>query len=61
MWQQAPLWLDAAVAVTRLLGTRPASAALGLWRTDGHQTLEADCGASFEPAPRMASKSIAAA
>ena len=61
MWR-VPIWLDAVVGVTRLLGSRPLSALLEVTRADGHKTLEEDCGAVavFDAVPRLAPDSAAA-
>jgi hypothetical protein len=60
-WTRAPRWLEAAVTVTRLLGTSGLSGLLGSARSDGHDLLAADCRAAFDAIPRLAPDSIAAA
>ncbi|MGE3472582.1 MAG: PHP domain-containing protein [Vicinamibacterales bacterium] len=60
MWNGPPLWLDAAVAVTRMMAAPPVAAVLGLWRTDGCETLEADCAPELEAIHPLAPDSAAA-
>jgi hypothetical protein len=61
LWR-VPSWLNTVVGVTRLLGTRPLSAVFEITRSDGHKTLDADCGAVtvFGAAARLSPDSAAA-
>jgi len=61
MWR-VPSWLNTVVGVTRLLGTKPLSAVFEITRSDGHKTLDADCGAVtvFGAAARLSPDSAAA-
>jgi hypothetical protein len=43
LWRRTPPWIDAAVAITRLLASQPVKPLLELTRSDGHRTLAADC------------------
>jgi hypothetical protein len=61
LWR-VPSWVNTVVGVTRLLGTKPLSAVFEITRSDGHKTLDADCGAVtvFGAAARLSPDSAAA-
>jgi hypothetical protein len=61
LWR-VPSWVNTVVGVTRLLGTKPMSAVFEVIRSDGHKTLDADCGAVtvFGAAARLSPDSAAA-
>ena len=62
IWERKPLWLQSTVAVTRAIAAKPFAALFELMRTDGHETLEADCGSDtlFDAVPDLTSGSAAA-
>jgi hypothetical protein len=62
LWESAPWWLNAAVAVTRMLGSSPFAPLFELTRADGHETLEVDCRpeAAFDRVPRLVTPDSAA-
>jgi hypothetical protein len=43
MWEREPLWLRTTVAITRAIGSQPLKALFEASRSDGRETLEADC------------------
>ena len=43
LWEGGPLWLRIAVALTRIIGSRPFATLFEMTRADGHETLEGDC------------------
>lgn len=63
LWERPPRWLSAAVAVTRLLSSRPFGLLFELTRSDGHKMLEPDCRPAtvIRRAPPLATRGSAAA
>lgn len=63
LWDRAPRWLTGAVAITRLLASPPFRPLFELTRSDGHDTLAADChpDVPVQRAPPLATRSAAAA
>ena len=62
LWEGEPLWLRGTLAVARTIGSKSFNRLFELTRTDGQETLEADCRLAplFEVVPRLAPDSAAA-
>jgi hypothetical protein len=62
MWEREPLWLQMAVAITRVIGSRPFRTLFEVTRADGHETLTVDCRPEtlFDRVTVLTSDSVAA-
>jgi hypothetical protein len=62
MWEGGPWWLRTTVAITRVIGSKPFGALFEVARSDGHETLEADCRSEtlFDYVSALTADSVAA-
>jgi hypothetical protein len=62
LWEREPVWIRSTLAITRAIGSKRFAALFELTRTDGSETLEADCRTEtlFDGVPVLTEDSAAA-